>query len=118
MGDADRKPKGRARNPQNSGFYSYFPNFTVPWGSEAFRGGPGDVPEGLSLTAANTQHGNAKKTKPPRTGRRRKKAKRKAEPGIRKIPDSILNYAILPVRSAPWSSVGFRGAFRIGGHWG
>ena len=42
--------------------------------------------------------------------------KTKAGTGIRKIPDSIRNFAILPIRGSPWGSVGFRGAFRRGGH--
>ena len=60
MGDANRKPKGLARNPQNSGFYSYFANFTVPCGPVAFRGVPGEVLKERPSTPTNTQRGNAK----------------------------------------------------------
>ena len=57
MGDADRKPKGRSRNPKNSVFYSYFPNFTFPWGSAAFRGVSGEVLKGRPSTP-NAQRGS------------------------------------------------------------
>ena len=36
----------------------------------------------------------------------------KADPRIHKIPDSLRNSDILPLRSVPWGSVGFRENFR------
>ena len=63
---------------------------------------PGDAPEGRSLSPTNTQHGNAKKTQPPRMATQ--KENRTDEPGIRKIPDSICNSQFYRSAGAPLGS--------------
>ena len=55
----------------------------------------------------NTQRGNDNRRN--RRGRVAQKEKRKAAPGIHKIPDSSRNFPILPIRGVPWGSVGGSG---------